>query len=276
MGLKGSVGDKKTKHVKSENYPADVASVRAFLNFHILFNPSMKREIKAQLPILGGGPMEDTIYAIRVFQLYVLKDRAASGRIDPRDTTYNALIGKVDGMPVAETLAPAKDRLHNKLLQLLHDDLRDIYLAKSLDPASEAGLKPKLCILNKLLLPDVDDAYLAEATVWEYVTKDQPGITLGGPIKECQAKGYLIAGMKRTHSIEAFANLISDLYEKEILGALQELNKATSGESGAQRYKLDGTMSELYMATTNVQQWIIQHNKNKKSIYSCLELNILG
>jgi hypothetical protein len=269
MGLKGSVGE------KSGNHPSDVASVRALLNFHILFNPSMKQEIKATLPILGGGPMGDTITAIRAFQLYVLNGRA-TGRIEPGDTTYKALIGKVEGMPVVETLAPARDRLHNKLTQLLHDDLRDVYLAKSLDPAREAGLKPKLCILNKLLLPDVDDAFLAEATVWDYVNKDQPGIRLGGPIKESSAKGYLIQGMKTTRSMEAFARLISDLYEKEILGALQELNKATSGESGSQRYKLDGTLSELYMATTNVQEWIVQHNKNRKSIYSCLTLNILG
>ena len=262
MGIKGSVGGKKNKK-NADNNHSDVVFVQGLLNYHIMFNPKMRA--LATFP-LTGGDMPQTIAAIVFFQRDVLGHSPATGRIEPGDKTINALMGKVDGMP--EVVAPAGDRLHKKLLEARNDDFLGLYLGDEIEV--------KTCMIDLLLLPDVDDAYLAEAVVYDYLNKNQPGIKLGGQPKESYLKKALIKEMDKKYSTEAFVGLINRLYSNEILGGLQEYNKAANVETAAIRFKEDGTRSELSIAIENVQEWLLQHNKNPKSIYHCLNLNVLG
>ena len=268
MSIKNSVGAN-LPGKKAANHPDDVTYVRTLLNFHIFFNPTFQKEKFKPLPIpmFVDTKMDETIRAIRVFQMYELKIQQPSGRIDPRDPTIKALVlGDVPGMPKAETLAPFEDRFRNKLLRISEDDFLNFY-----------DLNGEIRKMIDLLLndPNADDRYIRhmylqgdtevqDTRLEEYIKNPIAGVTTPGPIDFfCSVKGRIKEeGMSLP--LEGLTRLIA-----RIAG---EMRAGYSGYfvcDAKHALNLSASTTGPYAASKNIGDWFQAQFANTNSIYHC-------
>lgn len=272
MGLKGSVGANKASGSRSENFPNDVLCVRNLLNIHIKHDLYFTKENFRQLPINGTHDMGETIRAIKMFQMHVLKIQRPTGRVDPGDATLKALVlGEVPGQ-LTEPLAPIADQIHNQLIRAFHYDYWGLLgLAE--------GLEGEIKSMIKLLLydPEVNDSYIRDRYfVGESPTKDP---RLENYIKEadpntvppfvntitCSVRGLMKTedGKRKYKSIDEVVRFLARVSDEMYVAYCQfyEYEKDTLYQ--------DPSIYGQKAAATNVKVWFKIRFADPHSIYHC-------
>ncbi|MBL8227620.1 MAG: hypothetical protein JNL98_04060 [Bryobacterales bacterium] len=260
MALKGSVGK------NASNELADVAYVQHMLNYHIMYNPKM-RKLGVLAPAFS--PMPLTIDAISVFQADIVGLPASKrGRVDRTGPTIRALEGWKDlaafSPPVPEATVPVEVRISNEVRKAMYGEHYD-YDCTFVFSGDDSGRR--LAMFEMLCVADVDDSYLHPDHVRDYIDKAPAGVA-PPPLKPTYAKQRLAKmGSKTSRGLmEDFNTVFNEVNRGlKIFGQHAEgvsMMKDTSAQE----------QTGITRAILNVQKWFQAQGTNSNSIYSVLDL----